>query len=61
MKFIFTVEEEIGLGGARKAAKYFLSDVDAAIVNQSVVISKGQSNSIDEISLSVKQLTDVAE
>ena len=32
VKFIFTVEEEIGLVGARNVAEYFLWDVDAAIV-----------------------------
>ncbi|WHY69575.1 M20/M25/M40 family metallo-hydrolase [Neobacillus sp. SuZ13] len=32
VKFIFTVEEEIGLIGARSVDEYFLWDVDAAIV-----------------------------
>ena len=32
VKFIFTVEEEIGLVGASNVAEYFLWDVDAAIV-----------------------------
>src|SRR5690606_110593 len=32
VKYIFTVEEEIGLVGARNVAQYFLWDVDAAIV-----------------------------
>lgn len=32
VKFIFTVEEEIGLIGARNIDAYFLSDVDAAFV-----------------------------
>ncbi|AST07072.1 peptidase M28 [Anoxybacillus flavithermus] len=32
IKFVFTVEEECGLVGARKLEKYFLWDVDAAIV-----------------------------
>lgn len=36
-------------------------DEVASIVDQSVVISKGQSTSIDEISKSVQHLTDVAE
>jgi len=32
VKYIFTVEEEIGLVGARNVAQYFLWDVDAAMV-----------------------------
>ncbi|MDN7247092.1 M20/M25/M40 family metallo-hydrolase [Planococcus shenhongbingii] len=32
VKFIFTVEEEIGLVGAKNVAEYFLWDVDAAFV-----------------------------
>ena len=32
VKYIFTVEEEIGLIGARNVAEYFLWDVDAAMV-----------------------------
>jgi len=32
IKFVFTVEEECGLVGARKLSEYFLWDVDAAIV-----------------------------
>ncbi|WKA53180.1 M20/M25/M40 family metallo-hydrolase [Planococcus shixiaomingii] len=32
VKFIFTVEEEIGLKGAKEVAEYFLWDVDAAFV-----------------------------
>ncbi|WP_035050809.1 M20/M25/M40 family metallo-hydrolase, partial [Anoxybacillus sp. KU2-6(11)] len=32
IKFVFTVEEECGLVGARKLEEYFLWDVDAAIV-----------------------------
>ncbi|MCP8970849.1 M20/M25/M40 family metallo-hydrolase [Ectobacillus ponti] len=32
VKFLFTVEEEVGLCGAREVAEHFLWDVDAAIV-----------------------------
>ena len=48
VKFIFTVEEEIGLGGARNVAAYFLWGLDAAIVidcrgTGDIVISCGGS------------------